>query len=151
VKTNDAGVKLIKKYESLRLFSYQCSAGVWTIGWGHTGPDVKSDMQITEHMAQLLLEKDLQRFEREVSSLLKVPVTENQFSALVSFAFNVGSDIDDDNIAEGLGDSTLLKKLNSGDFAGAADEFPKWNKAKGKILNGLTKRRIEERELFLTP
>lgn len=150
MKINQAGINLIKKYEQCRLYSYQCSAGVWTIGWGHTGPDVKSDMQITQQMADLLLEKDLQKFEKEVLSLLKVKVTSNQFSALVSFAFNVGSDIDADTIAEGLGDSTLLKKLNAGDVKGAAEEFPKWNKAKGKVLNGLTKRRLEEKELFLS-
>lgn len=151
MKCNKAGVDIIKKYETLSLVAYYCPAKILTIGWGHTGPDVKSGMLISENMANLLLEKDLERFEKEVSSLLKVPVNENQFSALVSFAFNCGSDIDDDDIAEGLGDSTLLKKLNCGDIIGAAEEFPKWNKCKGKVLNGLTKRRMEEKQLFLSP
>lgn len=151
MKCNQAGISIIKKYESLSLIAYYCPAKILTIGYGHTGPDVKLGMLISENMANLLLEKDLNKFNKEVLSLLKVDVNPNQFSALVSFAFNVGSDIDADDKAEGLGDSTLLKKLNSGDFAGSSDEFPKWNKSKGKVLNGLTARRNEERKLFLTP
>lgn len=150
MKCNQAGINIIKKYESLSLVSYLCPAKVWTIGYGHTGPDVKPNMLITEKQAEDLLQKDLEQFEKDVTFLLKVPVNENQFAALVSFAFNVGSDIDADDIAEGLGDSTLLKYVNKMDFKKAADEFPKWNKAKGKVLNGLTKRREEERKLFLT-
>ena len=83
-----------------------------------------------------------------VNSLIKVPATQGQFDALVSFAYNVGLDIDEDTLAEGLGDSTLLRKFNAKDYAGCAAEFPKWNKAGGVVLNGLTKRRAGERAMF---
>ena len=105
---------------------------------------------ISEHEASVMLERILSQFEADVISLVKVPLTQNQFDALVSFAFNVGSDIDADTIAEGLGDSTLLKKLNRKDYLGAANEFLKWNKCKGVVSKGLTNRRTRERELFLS-
>jgi lysozyme len=89
-------------------------------------------------------------FEQAVNSLVKVKLTQNQFDALISFVYNVGADIDADNIAEGLGDSTLLKKLNAGDYKGAADQFLKWDKANGKVMKGLTIRRQAERALFLS-
>lgn len=149
MKTSPAGVALIQRFESLELRAYQCAAGVWTIGWGHTGPDVYRGLCITRARADELLAQDLARFERDVLQLVKVPLTQHQFDALVSFAFNVGSDIDADTIAEGLGDSTLLRKLNAGDYAGAADEFPKWNKSRGQVLAGLVRRRAAERELFM--
>lgn len=143
MKCNQAGIRIIKKYEALKLMAYYCPAKILTIGWGHTGPDVKSGMQISEHMADLLLEKDLEKFEAGISLLLKRKVTENQFSALVCLVFNIG--------LEAFQDSTLLLKLNSGaplDHCGT--EFLRWNKSKGKVLNGLTKRRQEERDLFLS-
>lgn len=142
------GLALIKYYEGCRLTAYKCPAGVWTIGYGHTGPDVKPGMVITVQRADELLWQDVQRFVRDVNSLVKVPLTEGQFDALVSFAFNVGSDIDADTIAEGLGDSTLLKLVNAGRFDAAAGEFGKWNKAGGKVLEGLTRRRATEAALF---
>jgi lysozyme len=142
------GLDLIKKFEGLRLKAYLCPAGVWTIGYGHT-KGVYPGMVITEELADKFLIDDVWQFEREVESLVHVPITQGMFDALVSFAFNVGSDIDEDNIAEGLGDSTLLRKLNSGDYAGAADEFPKWNKSRGRVVRGLTVRRSAERALFL--
>lgn len=141
-------VELVKKYEGCRLQAYKCPAGVWTIGYGHT-KDVRQGMQITEDEAERLLVSDLQLFGGDVRKLVKVPISQNQFDALVSFAFNVGSDIDSDTIADGLGDSTLLKKFNAGDVDGAAKEFLKWNKAGGKVLAGLTKRRQAEHDLFL--
>jgi lysozyme len=150
MQISDKGLRLIKHFESCRLKAYRCSAGVLTIGWGHTGPDVKPGMQITMQRADELLAIDVRRFVEDVNSLLRVNVTQAQFDALVSFAYNLGSDIDADTIAEGLGDSTLLRKLNAGDFLGAAAEFPKWNKAGGKVLNGLTKRRLVEQKLFAT-
>lgn len=143
------GLELIKKFEGLRLKAYKCPSGIWTIGYGHT-KGVYPGMTITEELADKFLVDDIWYFERDVESLVKVPLTQGQFDALVSFAFNVGSDIDDDDIPEGLGDSTLLKKLNSGDYAGAADEFPKWVYSRGKKLKGLVRRRAAERELFLT-
>lgn len=143
------GLDLIKQFEGLRLKAYLCPAGVWTVGYGHT-KGVYPGMVITEELADKFLIDDVWNFEREVESLVHVPVTQGQFDALVSFAFNVGSDIDEDNIAEGLGDSTLLRLLNRGDYAGASDEFRKWNKSKGRVERGLTRRRAAERELFLS-
>jgi len=135
------GLELIKQFEGLRLKAYKCPAGIWTIGYGHT-KGVYPGMTITEELADKFLVDDIWYFERGVESLVAVPLTQGQFDALVSFAFNVGAD--------GLGDSTLLKKLNSGDYAGAADEFPKWVYSRGKKLKGLVRRRAAERELFLT-
>lgn len=137
----------IHAYKSLKNWQ-QYSGSPWTIGWGHTGKDVKPDMTITQRKADEFLEEDIKDFEADVNSLLKVRVTQRQFDALVSFAFNCGSDIDSDTIAEGLGDSTLLKLVNASNFAKAADEFLKWNKAGGKVLRGLVRRRAAERALF---
>jgi lysozyme len=141
MKTNAAGVELIKNAEGLRLESYLCPAGVWTIGYGHT-KDVLPASKITAHQADAILEVDLDRFEREVSALAP-GANENEFSALVCFAFNLG--------AAALRGSTLLKKFLAGDKAGAAAEFMKWQYAAGKVLPGLVKRRAAERELFLKP
>lgn len=149
---SNEGIQLIQHFESCRLKTYLCSAGKLTIGWGHTGADVKAGMVITQARADELFRIDVGRFVKDVNFLVKKPITQKQFDALVSFAFNIGSDIDDDKIAEGLGDSTLLRHVNNGDFAKAADEFLKWDKArvKGKLtrLAGLTKRRVAERALF---
>lgn len=148
-RLNAEGLALIKRHEGLRLSAYLCPAGVPTIGYGHTG-DVKLGMKITEHQADVILALDLERFEAGVSELLRgVEVNENEFAALVSFAFNVGLDNDKDGKAEGLGDSSLLRKLRAGDRKGAADEFLKWVNANGKPLPGLVKRRQDERALFL--
>jgi lysozyme len=147
------GLDLIKEFEGLRLKAYLCPAGVWTIGYGHT-KGVYPGMVITQELADKFLVDDVWNFEREVESLVHVPVTQGQFDALVSFAFNVGSDIDEDNVAEGLGDSTLLRLLNGGDFVGASGEFRKWNKVRGRdgklrVERGLDLRRSAERSLFL--
>lgn len=138
--TSRKGVDLIKEFESLRLVTYLCSAGVLTIGYGHTGLDVLPGLRISEARANELLVADLRRFEKGVSEAVKVPLSQTQFDALIAFAFNVG-----------LGNfrsSTLLRKLNARDYAGAALEFPRWNKAKGVILNGLIRRRAAEQALF---
>lgn len=148
---NESGIAILKKFESLQLKAYLCPAGVWTIGYGHTG-DVKKGGVITEHQADAILDTDLARFERDVEYLTQgVTLSDNEFSALVCLAFNIGSDIDADDIAEGLGDSRLLKMLKAGDRAGAAAEFSKWTHAGGHVLSGLVKRRAAERALFLTP
>lgn len=150
MKINQKGINLIKKFEGCELESYQCPAGKWTIGYGHTGPDVKAGQAITEHQAEAILRYDLDRFEEDVEKLTKGrAITENQFSALVSFAFNVGSDIDADTKAEGLGDSTLLRLFLNGATQAAADEFRKWIYGGGKVQPGLIKRREAERQLFL--
>lgn len=146
-RINGAGVAIIKHFEGLALKAYKCPAGVWTIGYGHTGPDVVPGLVITEARADALLAADLARFEAGVARLAPV-TTDNQFSALVSFAFNVGLDEDDDTITEGLGDSTLLRKHNAGDYEGAAREFAKWNKANGVVLSGLDRRRAMEADLY---
>lgn len=140
-KISNSGLNLIKFYEGLRLEAYVCPAGVLTIGYGSTGKHVTKGKKITEKEAEDLLRKDLVRFEDAVNKLVKVEIKQTQFDALVSFAFNLG---------EGnLQKSTLLKKINAKDFEGAAKEFLKWDKAGGKVLSGLTKRRKEEMELFL--
>ena len=143
---NSRGLDLIKKCEDLRLKAYLDSAGAPTIGYGHTGPDVRLGMTITEEEAERLLLMDVASAERAVTRQVRVTLTENQFSALVSFVFNVGS--------RALTASTLLRKLNKGKYLEAADEFLKWNKAtvRGKltVLPGLTSRRAMERALFLS-
>lgn len=143
---------LIKKWEGFRDKAYLCPARKWTIGYGFTtvnGKPVKQGDTMTREVADKLLIRKAEEFQAGVLSLVKVPVTPNQLSALVSFAFNCGLDIDADAIAEGLGDSTLLKKLNAKDYNGAAAEFPKWNKVNGVAVAGLTNRRKEEKALFL--
>lgn len=138
------GIELIKHFEGLYLQAYQDSVGVWTIGWGHTGlthrdGTVHRGRKITEAEAEALLRHDMDVFEGRVMEAVKVPLNDDEFAALVSFDFNTG----------GLPKSTLLRKLNSGDRAGAADEFLRWDKAGGKVLRGLTRRRQSERNLFL--
>lgn len=140
MKTSDRGVNLIKQFEGLRLDSYRCSAGVWTIGYGHTGPDVKEGQRITKLEADRLLRQDLERFENTVNNTVTVELNQNRFDALVSFTYNVGE--------EAFKRSTLVGKLNNGEIAEASEEFLKWNKAKGRELVGLTRRREAEQELF---
>lgn len=144
MKTSNAGKTLIKSFEGKRLAAYDDGVGVWTIGYGTIKypngsavkkGDVRTDAQVDQYFSN-----DLVKFENSVNSLVKVPLTQNQFDALVSFAYNVG--------ATNLSNSTLLRKLNSKDYKGAAAEFPKWNKAGGKVMAGLTRRRLAEQELF---
>lgn len=142
------GEALIKSFENCKLVAYQDDGGVWTIGWGHTGSDVHPGLKITQAQADALFDRDIARFERDVTSLLTATVTQNQFDALLSFAYNCGSDIDADTKAEGLGDSTLLRLVNAYRFEEAAKEFPKWCKDNGKIVNGLLRRRNAEAALF---
>ncbi len=141
MQTSEKGLDLIRKYEGLQLAAYVCPGGKLTIGYGHTGPDVTEGKKIDAEEANALLEHDVQRFELAVNELVTVPMTQGMFDALISFSFNLG--------AGSLKSSTLLKKLNADDREAAADEFLKWNKAKGKVLAGLTARRESERELFL--
>lgn len=151
-RTSPHGISLMHYFETCKLRAYpdpgSNNGEPWTIGWGHTGPEVKPGLEWTQQQADSVFVDDLRRFERDVLSLVKVPLTQGQFDALVSFAYNVGSDIDADTIPEGLGDSTLLRKLNAGDYAGAAIEFIKWNKNDGKPMRGLTRRRHAEMGLF---
>lgn len=137
---NQAGLELIKSFEGYRDTAYLCPAGVWTIGWGTT-QGVREGQKITPERAEEFLRRDLRSFELQVTGLVKVALTSNQFSSLVSFAYNCG--------IGALKSSTLLKKLNQEDYLGAAEEFLKWNKSNGKMLAGLTRRRVAERSLFL--
>ncbi|MFA6788951.1 MAG: lysozyme [Arcobacteraceae bacterium] len=137
---NADGLNLIQHFESLVLNAYQDSVGVWTIGWGHTGTDVTEGKIITEEEAESLLQEDLIKFEKAVNDLVSIELNENQFAALVSFAFNLG--------IGNLQSSTLLKLVNSNDSFNASKEFVKWSKAGGQRLSGLVKRRLSERNLF---
>ena len=141
--TSQRGIDLIKQFEGLRLTAYQDMVGVWTIGYGHTGPDVKPGLTITQQQAEQLLINDLVQFERRVNDLVTVQINQNQFDALVSFSYNLG--------VGALQKSTLLRLLNAGSYKPAADEFPRWNRAGGNVAAGLTRRRYAERQLFLTP
>jgi lysozyme len=131
----------IKTAEGLRLTAYKDGGGVWTIGYGHTGADVREGLTIPLSEAERLLTRDLRVAEGHVNEAVKVKLTQNQFDALVSFVYNVGGGA--------FRSSTLLKLLNAGDYEGAANQLPRWNKDNGKVVNGLTNRRHEERELFL--
>ncbi|QMR77445.1 lysozyme [Enterobacter sp. RHBSTW-00175] len=146
MQTSEKGIALIKEFEGCKLTAYQDSVGVWTIGYGWTQPvdgiPVRAGMTIKQETAERLLKTGLVSYESDVSRLVKVGLTQGQFDALVAFTYNLG--------ARALSTSTLLRKLNSGDYAGAADEFLRWNKAGGKVLNGLTRRREAERALFLS-
>lgn len=139
LRTSVNGISLIKQFEGFRSEAYLCPANILTIGYGHT-KGVKAGQKISAQEGEQLLIKDLETFENNVKALVKVPLNQNQFDALVCFTFNLG--------ANNLSNSTLLKKLNQSDFASAALEFLKWNKAKGKVLAGLTKRREAESKLF---
>jgi lysozyme len=138
---NAAGMTLLTAFEGCKLKAYQDSVQVWTIGYGHM-KTAKSGMTITQDQAEQLLQEDLAEFEAAVESMVKVSLNDDQFSALVSFSFNLG--------ARSLFDSTLLRLLNQGDFTAAANEFPRWNKAGQQALLGLTRRRLAERSLFLS-
>ena len=136
---------LVKRYEGFRSKPYKCPANVWTIGYGSTfyinGEKVSQhDSEISETFASELLENVLNDFATKVDKVIKVSLNQNQFDALVSFTYNIG--------IGAFTKSTLLKKLNNVDFQGASNEFVRWNKANGKVLNGLTKRRIDEQKLF---
>lgn len=136
-------VDLIKKWEGLRLDAYICPAGVPTIGYGHTGLNVKLGMKITEADAEALLLSDLEKFARAVDTQIRVPLTNNQRCALISFVFNVG--------AGALMESTLRRRLNNGEDPQkvAMEELPRWNKGDGRVLEGLVRRRRDELDLFI--
>jgi lysozyme len=163
---NQAGLDLIKRFEGIpdgdpsttNIDPYIDPIGIWTIGWGHAirvGNDFLRGAAnrararalypggITLEQAEKLLRGDVLDKCRDVEAMIKVPLTDNQYAALVSFAFNLGP--------ANLKQSTLLRLVNQGDFASAANEFGKWNKAGGKVLKGLTLRREAEATLFRTP
>ena len=133
------GKDLLKFFEGCELVAYQDSVGVWTIGYGHT-KGVKPGMTITQEEAEQMLESELVEYEGYVTKYVTVPLTQNQFDALVVWVYNLGP--------TNFRNSTLLKKLNSGDYTAAGKEIERWNKAGGKVLNGLVKRREAEANLF---
>lgn len=140
---DQAGLDLTEASESLRLTAYPdpgTGGAPWTIGYGHTGADVYPGLTITQDKAEQLLRADVRVAESAVKRLVKVPLTQGQYDALVDFVFNIG---------EGqFASSTLLRKLNDCDYAGADAEFKRWNRSGGKILNGLVKRRAAEEAMF---
>lgn len=146
MKTSDMGLSLIKSFEGFSAKPYLCPAGVPTIGYGATYyPDGRrvtmQDRPVTVAQATDMLRSMLASYEAGVSRYVLVPVTQGQFDALVSFAYNVG--------LSAFKDSTLLRLVNARDYAGAAAQFARWNKAGGKVLPGLTRRREAERKLFV--
>lgn len=146
MKISENGFELIRTFEGFRSEAYRDSVGIWTIGYGWTHPvdgiSIDNGMMITSDKAENLLRVGIQKYEQNINRYVKVPLTQNQFDALVSFAYNLGS--------QALNQSTLLKLLNAGNTQGAAEEFLRWNKAGGRVLPGLTRRREAERELFLS-
>ena len=134
------GLNLTKSFESCRLTAYLDSVGVPTIGWGHTS-GVHMGMTCTQAQADQWLQEDVQSSVKAVNAMVKVPLTQQQFDALVDFTFNLG--------AGNLEHSTLLRLLNAGDYTGAANEFDKWDRAGGQVLPGLLRRRQAEKDMFL--
>lgn len=145
MQTNADGLNLIKTYEGLRLKAYKDPVGIWTIGYGHTSmagdPEVKEGMTITKEVAEAILKRDLQKYEKAVDDAVTVELTANQFAACVSLCYNVGPG----NFSK----SSVVRFINQGRFSDAADAFALWNRAGGKILPGLVKRRAAEAALFV--
>jgi len=137
---SSTGLALTEHFEGLRLTAYQDSVGVWTIGYGHTGSDVRPGLTITQEQASALLQQDVAGAVAAVNRLVTVTLTQNQFDALVDFTFNEGQG--------NLASSTLLRELNAGNTAGAAAQFLVWVYAGGVQLPGLVKRRQAEAALF---
>lgn len=133
------GLDLIKFFEGLELNAYKCAAGVWTIGYGHT-KGVQEGDSISEEQANEMLAEELKEYENYINTLVTVELNQDQFDAMVSWVYNLGGG--------NLKASTLLKVLNAGDYDGVPAQMMRWNKAGGKVLEGLTKRRQAEADLF---
>lgn len=142
MRLNETGLNLIKSFESCRLDAYKDQGGTLTVGYGHTGVDVYSAMKINQSEADNLLKSDLTKIEAYVDQFLTIELNDNQFSALVSFTFNVGP--------TALKHSTLLAKILAKDFSGAGLEFLRWDKINGADSAGLLRRRKAEKDLFLS-
>jgi len=143
---SNRAIDLVKTCEGCVLHAYPdpgTGGDPWTIGVGHTGPEVHAGLVITQEQADADLAADMQTAAHGVNDAVSVTLTQNQFDALVSFVFNIG--------LRNFQNSTLLRLLNGGNYAAAADQFPVWNKGGGGVLPGLVKRRAMERALFLTP
>jgi len=144
MRMSAAGLAVVKEFEGLRLKAYKCPAAVWTVGYGHTSaagnPIVTPDLVISNDEAEQILERDMVQYEDGVRKFVKVELTQNQFDALVDFAYNAG--------VGALQKSTLLKKVNAGKFDEVPAEFMKWTKGGGKELPGLVRRRRAEVKLW---
>lgn len=140
MELSNKGVNFIRDVEGCKLYSYLDTGGVWTIGVGHTGPEVCKGLTWTVEQVNAALSKDVREASDAVNKLVKVKLNQDQFDALVSFTFNVG--------VNAFKNSTLLRKLNAGDFMGVGAEFLRWNKDNGKEVLGLTNRRKAEVQLF---
>jgi lysozyme len=154
-KINEEGMRIIRESEGRSLSVYLCPAGKKTVGFGHVDESMRVGDTITEEVAERLLEQDIRQFEEIVERNVRVRLNENQFSALVSFTFNVGPGkigVKDGFVTLKSGrTSTMLSRINMGQFIQAAEEFPKWVSAGGRQLPGLVTRRAKERALFLKP
>lgn len=146
---SERGLALIKNFEGCRLEAYPDPAtggAPWTIGYGWTQPvdgvPVQPGMVITKFKAEQLLRRGIVSYEQALNKVIKVPVTQAQFDAMLSLAWNIGT--------RAFSTSTLLKMLNQKDYAGAADQFLRWNRAGGKVMPGLVRRRAAERQLFIS-
>ena len=140
MKISNNGLDLVKHFEGLVLEAYKCPAGVWTIGYGHT-KDVQPGDEWSEDHAEHMLEVEMEEYEQYINDLVEVELNQNQFDAMVSWVYNLG--------VGNLQSSTLLKVLNAGDYAGVPEQIMRWNKAGGKVLEGLTRRRQAEADLFV--
>ena len=144
MRISDRGIGLIRRFEGFSSTPYQCSAGVWTVGYGTTrisGKPVNKYMEpISRQYAEELLMDDLQEFQEAIDRLVRVPLEQNQYDALLSLVYNIG--------IGAFSKSTLLKKLNKGKYDQVPYELARWNKAGGKVLNGLVRRRAAEAELW---
>jgi lysozyme len=142
---SSVGIQLITSFEDLKLKAYDDGVGVWTIGYGTTiytnGVAVKKGDSCTLEQAKSSFQHDLRRFQTAVNDAVNIPLSQNQFDALVSLAYNIGTNA--------FKTSTLVKYLNALDYKAAADQFLVWNKAGGSVLKGLVRRREAERALFL--
>lgn len=136
---NDEGVALIKQWEGCKLTAYKCPAGVWTIGYGHTRT-AREGMTITQAQAESLLREDLRVFEAAVTDAVDVDLSDNQFAALVSWAYNIG--------VGAMRRSSLIRRLNAGEYDAVPNELAKWSRVKGKAVKGLSNRRAAEAGLW---
>lgn len=135
---------LIKKWEGCRLEAYPdpgTGGAPWTIGYGATGPGIVKGVRWTQRQADDRLAVDVDRFLKGVRSVLKKPASDAQLGAMTSLAYNIG--------VGAFRDSTLLRKFNAGDIAGAAEQFARWNRAGGRVMQGLSNRRADERRVFV--
>lgn len=144
MKTSSDGIAVLHYFESCKLDAYPDPGSKdgkpWTIGWGHTGPEVKKGLRWTQEMADNVFVSDLLKFERGVSELVKVGLTQRQFDALVSFSYNCG--------LNALKTSTMLRELNAGNYGAVPTQLARWDKNAGKVMRGLTRRRAAEGALW---